>query len=197
MSQDDLYSLPADLPVPEDDGACDHLAGTRLPEVALASSAGGPVDLSGLPGRIVVYCFPRAGRPDRPPLTAGWDRIPGARGCTPQSCAFRDRNDAIAARDCKLFGLSTQSSADQRELVERLRLPFALLSDADLAFARALRLPTFTVAGLVLIKRLTLILNDGAIEQVFYPVFPPDRSPEQVLAWLDRRAPARHPRSPR
>ncbi len=184
----DLHSLPADLPVPEDDGACEHLQGTRLPSMALASTAGGSVDLAGLVGRKVVYCYPRTGRPDRPRFFAGWDRIPGARGCTPQSCAFRDHHGELAARGATVFGLSTQDTEYQREAVGRLHLPFALLSDANLGFAQALRLPTFTVAGTVLIKRLTLIVEDGTIEKVFYPVFPPDRNADQVLAWLDREA---------
>ncbi len=125
--------------------------------MALASTAGGSVDLAGLVGRTVVYCYPRTGRPDRPRFFAGWDRIPGARGCTPQSCAFRDHHGELAARGATVFGLSTQDTEYQREAVGRLHLPFALLSDVDLGFARALRLPTFTVAGTVLIKRLTLI----------------------------------------
>ena len=185
----DLHTLPADLPVPRDDGACDHLGGMRLPALGLASSAGDTVDLSALGGRSVVFCYPRTGRPDRPGLVPGWDQIPGARGCTPQACAFRDRHGEIAARGCRLYALSTQDTRYQQEAVARLHLSFALLSDADLAFARALRLPTFTAGGLDLIKRLTLILQDGAVETVFYPVFPPDRSPDEVLAWLDRAAP--------
>lgn len=184
MRQDDLYALPADLPVPQDDGACDHLTGMELPSVPLPSTAGGTVDLSELTGRTVVYVFPRAGNPSRPPLVEGWNLIPGARGCTPQSCAFRDHHGELAALGAAVFGLSIQSPEDQAEIAARLHLPFGLLSAAGLDFARALNLPTFEVAGMVLIKRLTLIVRDGVIETVFYPVFPPDQNAEQVIAWI-------------
>lgn len=181
---DNLHELPKDLPIPQDDGACAHLTGMKLPRLALASTGGRHVDLSALKGRTVVYCYPRTGRPDQesPP---GWNAIPGARGCTPQSCAFRDHhNELRRAGAAHLYGLSAQSNADQREAAERLHLPFELLSDEKLELARSLRLPTFEVAGMTLIKRLTLILRDGAIEKVFYPVFPPDRNAGDVLAWL-------------
>jgi peroxiredoxin len=184
---DDLYRLPPGLPVPQDDGACRHLPGTRLPPVELASTAGRRVDLSRFAGRTVLYCYPRTGRPDEEP-PPGWDGIPGARGCTPQSCAFRDRYEELKrAGAARVFGLSTQDTAYQREAAERLQLPFELLSDEKLEFVRALRLPTFEVAGMVLVKRLTLVLRDGAIEHVFYPVFPPDRNAEQVALWLAAR----------
>ena len=178
---DDLHALPPGLPIPVDDGACDHLPGMRLPSVPLRSTAGGVVDLAGLPGRTVVYCYPRTGRPDEDP-PAGWNTIPGARGCTPQSCAYRDHHAELRALGARVFGLSAQDTAYQREAAERLHLPFPLLSDADLAFTRALRLPTFDVAGMTLIKRLTLIIADGVIVHVFYPVFPPDADAERVLA---------------
>ena len=169
--------------MPQDDGACDHLAGRRVPAIALPSTAGRPVDLSTLSGRTVVYCYPRTGRPDVP-VPAGWDAIPGARGCTPQSCAFRDRHREFQALGVGVFGLSTQTTEDQREAAERLQLPMELLSDARLAFARALDLPTFEFEGMVLIKRLTLVALDGRITKVFYPVFPPDANAREVLAWL-------------
>jgi peroxiredoxin len=143
------------------------------------------VDLAALPGRTVVYCYPRTGRPDQA-LPQGWNEIPGARGCTPESCAFRDHYGEIRARGARVFGLSTQDTAYQREAVERLHLPFDLLSDADLAFTTALRLPTFAVEGMTLIKRLTLILTDGRIDKVFYPVFPPDRNADDVISWLEQ-----------
>jgi peroxiredoxin len=183
MRSDNLYQLPADLPVPQDDGACAHLAGARLPALTLPSTGGTPVDPSALKGTTVIYIYPRTGRPDEesPP---GWNAIPGARGCTPQSCAFRDHHAELAARGARVFGLSTQDTADQREAVDRLHLPFELLSDAGLRFARALRLPTFEVEGMTLIKRLTLIADGGRIAKVFYPVFPPDRNAADVLAWL-------------
>ena len=178
------YELPNDLPVPEDDGAADHLPGMRLPSVPLASTSGEIVDLSALPGRTVVYCYPMTGRPDRS-LPAGWDEIPGARGCTPQSCSFRDHHAELRSLGASVFGSSTQDTEYQREAATRLHLPFALLSDSDLAFAGALGLPTFEVDGMVLLKRLTLVIDDGWIEKVFYPVFPPDRSAEEVVEWLE------------
>ena len=183
---ENLLELPENLPVPENDGACDHLPGLRLPPVPLPSTAGRTVDLSTLPGVTVVYCYPRTGRPGEP-LPAGWDEIPGARGCTAQSCAFRDHYQELEAVGARVFGLSTQDTEYQREAVERLHLPFELLSDAELRFARALRLPTFEVEGMTLIKRLTLVIEDGQIVKAFYPVFPPQRNPEEVIAWLAER----------
>jgi len=180
---DNLYEVPAGLPIPEDDGACDHLIGLALPSVALASTAGGRVDLSALDGTLVVYCYPRTGNPEKPSVP-GWNDIPGARGCTPQSCAFRDHHRELLDLGAVTLGLSAQSTADQKEAADRMHLPFEVLSDAGLEFARALRLPLFEVAGMTLIKRLTLIIRDGVIAQVFYPVFPPDRNPADVIAWL-------------
>lgn len=180
---DNIYEIPKDLPVPVDDGACDHLAGMRVPSVPLLSTAGRVIDLTSLPGRTVLYCYPRTGRPDVEP-PKGWNEIPGARGCTPESCAFRDHCKELQSLGAQVFGLSAQSSEDQREAAARLDLPFELLSDAKLDFANALGLPTFQVEAMTLIKRLTLILSDGRIEKVFYPVFPPDRHAEEVLAWL-------------
>jgi len=185
MANVNPYELPKGLPVPTDDGASDHLPGMRLPSVFLPSTAGESIDLSTLPGKTVVYCYPMTGRPGSD-LPAGWDEIPGARGCTPQSCAFRDHHAEIKALGARVFGLSTQSTEYQREAAGRLRLPFELLSDEELAFARALGLPTFEVEGMVLLKRLTLIIDDGRIEQVFYPVFPPDRNAEEVVEYLER-----------
>ena len=184
---DNLHELPKDLPVPQDDGACNHLTGTRLPRAALVSTSGRRVDLSSLKGTTVVYVYPRTGRPDQE-MPPGWNAIPGARGCTPQSCAFRDHYQELqGAGASHVFGLSTQDTAYQREAVERLHLPFELLSDEQLAFAGALRLPTFDVAGMRLIKRMALIARDGVIIKVFYPVFPPDRNAGDVLAWLRER----------
>jgi peroxiredoxin len=172
------------LPAPEDDGAARHLPGLRAPSIALAATDGTSVDLSSLPGRVVVYAYPRTGVPGEP-NPDGWDAIPGARGCTPQTCAFRDHFAELRALGAAhLYGLSTQSTAYQRELAERLHLPFPILSDERLALTRALRLPTFTTHGMTLHKRLTLILRDGVIEHVFYPVFPPDRNAADVIAWL-------------
>ena len=183
---DDLYRLPDDIPAPLDDGATDHLPGTRLPSVPLISTAGEPVDLSKLPGRTVVYCYPRTGRPDQN-LPQGWNEIPGARGCTPQSCSFRDHHEELRALGARVFGLSTQDTEYQREAAGRLRLPFELLSDERLEFAGALALPTFEADSMILLKRLTLVIEDGRIEKVFYPVFPPDKNAEEVIGWLSEK----------
>lgn len=180
-----LMQLPGDLPVPVDDGAAAHLAGMAVPDIALPSTYGGPVELDSLPGRTVIYAYPRTGQPEEISFVDGWDQIPGARGCTPESCAFRDHYAEL--RDAgaqEVFGLSTQDTGYQREAAQRLHLPFAMLSDADLRLTRALRLPVFRVRGVTLMKRLTLILRGGRIEHVFYPVFPPDRHAQEVLAWL-------------
>lgn len=154
-----------------------------MPSVTLVATSGRTVDLSKLAGRIVVYCYPRTGQPDVDP-PAGWDAIPGARGCTPQSCAFRDHHTQLRSLGALVFGLSTQDTTYQREVVERLHLPFELLSDAAFELTDALQLPTFEIAGFTLLKRVTLIVNDGRIEKVFYPVFPPDRNADDVIAWL-------------
>lgn len=182
--RDDLDSLPDDLPVPDADGACDHLAGRLLPSIALPATDGSTVDLSALSGRTVVFVYPRTGQPGRAPLIAHWDEVPGARGCTPQTCAFRDRYAEFAERGCRVLGLSTQDTAYQREMASRLRLPFAVLSDADLALTRSLSLPTFEAAGETLLKRMAWVLDDGRIVKVFYPVFPPDQNAATVLDWI-------------
>jgi len=176
--------LPDDLPVPVDDGAARHLAGLTLPDVTLAATDGSHVNLARLSGRTVIYIYPRTGRPGQA-LPTGWNAIPGARGCTPQSCSFRDHFDELKSLGVRqVYGLSTQDGDYQREVVERLHLPFAILSDAGFALARALRLPTFEVDGMVLLKRMALVIDDGRITQVFYPVFPPDRSAGEVVTWL-------------
>jgi peroxiredoxin len=184
----DFSTLPADLPVPVDDGACDHLPGMSVPAIALPSTGGRNVVLAktGRP-RTVVYAYPRTGEPGKP-SPEGWDMIPGARGCTPQSCSFRDHHRELLDLGAEVFGLSSQTTEYQQEMAARLHLPFEVLSDAGLRFAKALRLPTFEVSGevarMTLIKRLTLILQGGRIEHVLYPVFPPDRSAEDTIAWL-------------
>ncbi|MEX2034422.1 MAG: peroxiredoxin [Xanthobacteraceae bacterium] len=176
--------LPDNLPVPQDDGAARHLKGLRLPDLALASTDGAAVNLSRLKGRTVLYVYPRSGRPGVP-APDGWDAIPGARGCTPQSCGFRDHfADLKRLGVARLYGLSTQDTDYQREAVERLHLPFAILSDAGLALTRALKLPTFSVDGMTLLKRMAWVIDDGVVSHVFYPVFPPDRSAATVVAWL-------------
>lgn len=156
-----------------------------IPSLALAATSGEEIDLAALPGRTVVYAYPMTGRPGVA-LPGGWDEIPGARGCTPQSCAFRDHHAELQALGARVFGLSTQDTEYQREAAERLHLPFPLLSDAGLRLTNALRLPTFEVEGMTLHKRLTMVVQDGRIEHVFYPVFPPDRNAEEVMGWLDR-----------
>jgi peroxiredoxin len=175
------------IPSPTDDGAASHLVGMRMPSIPLAATDGTSVDLSSLPGLVVVYTYPKTGIPgiENP---AGWDLIPGARGCTPQSCAFRDLFAEFKALGVnRLFGLSTQDSAYQREAVDRLHLPFPILSDEHFTLTGALRLPTFQTNGMTLLKRLTLVINDGKVEHVFYPVFPPDRNASDVITWLKAR----------
>ncbi|OZJ04778.1 hypothetical protein BZG36_01847 [Bifiguratus adelaidae] len=174
--------LPDNLPVPQDDGAAAHLQGTSLPSVSLQATNQTVVDLSSLKGTVVVYCYPRTGEPGKP-LPPRWDDIPGARGCTPQSCAFRDRFANFPA-NTHIFGSSTQDTPYQKELADRLHLPYLLLSDDHLELTRALRLPTFDVEGMTLVKRLTMIIRKGVIVKVFYPVFPPNQNASDVLAWL-------------
>jgi peroxiredoxin len=175
-----VYELPPDLPVPEDDGACDHLVGRELPQLELESSQG-DVNLRDFD---VLYVYPRAGRPGRA-MPEGWDAIPGARGCTPQSCAFRDHHAELTARGVAVAGLSAQPLDDQIEFAERNHMPFPVIADPKRLLGAALRLPTFTVDGTTLYKRVTLIAREGTIHKVFYPVFPPDKNAEEVLAWLD------------
>ena len=178
------FQLPQDLPVPTDDGACRHLPGMRVPSVVLPSTAGRMVDMGSLSApRTVIYCYPRTGVPGQP-LPQGWDAIPGARGCTPQNCSFRDHYSELTALGAEVFGLSTQTTEYQREMVQRLHVPYEVLSDAEFRFCEVLRLPTFEVEGMRLVKRLTLVIRNGIIETVFYPVFPPDESAEQVVRWL-------------
>jgi peroxiredoxin len=177
-------NLPDDLPAPQDDGAARHLTGLKLPNIALAATDGAQINLSKLGGRTVVYVYPRTGRPGQA-LPTGWDAIPGARGCTPQSCGFRDHFAELKRLGVStLYGLSTQDSAYQREAVERLHLPFEILSDEKFELTQAMRLPSFEVDGMTLIKRMAWVIDDGVMTKVFYPVFPPDRSAEDVLNWL-------------
>jgi peroxiredoxin len=183
-SRSDFMSLPKDLPVPVDDGACTHLPGMAVPKIKLRSTKDRLVDLSAEQSpRVVVYCYPRTGRPGQP-VRPEWDAIPGARGCTPETCAFRDHHRDLQKLGAEVFGFSTQTTDYQKEMVERLHVPFEVLSDPDLAFVRALRLPTFEYDGVTLVKRLTLVVANGRIEKVFYPVFPPDGHAAEVIAWL-------------
>lgn len=174
------------IPAPRDDGATRHLVGARIASVRLPATTGVAVNLSSLHGRTIVYAYPRTGKPGVA-NPDGWDRVPGARGCTPQTCSFRDHFAELKALGVDhLFGLSTQDSDYQREAAERLHLPFALLSDERLELTRALNLPTFQTSGMTLLKRFTLVIDDGTIGHVFYPVFPPDRSATDVITWLSR-----------
>jgi len=189
MKNDPLYHIPSDLPVPVDDGACRHLPGMQVPAITLVSTAKRRVNMADLAReRTVIYGYPRTGKPGQA-IPKGWDEIPGARGCTPETCSFRDHYQRLRELHVQVFGLSTQTTEYQREVVERLHLPFEILSDADFALTNALRLPTFEFEGVRLLKRLTLILAGGKIEKVFYPVFPPDKHAEEVVGWLASHPP--------
>ena len=181
----DYQSIPDDLPRPVDDGAADHLPESPMPVVTLTSTDGKAVNLAELgPGRTVLYIYPLTGTPGAD-LPTGWDEIPGARGCTPEACSFRDNYaDLRAAGATAVYGLSSQDRDYQREVVERLHLPFPMLSDQDRQLAAALRLPTFEADGMTLYKRITLVIHDGSIEHIFYPIFPPNEHAQQVLQWL-------------
>ena len=179
--------LPAGIPAPQDDGGARHLTGMKLPDIALRATSGASVNLSMLKGRTIVYVYLRTGVPGQA-LPDGWDDIPGARGCTPQSCSFRDHFDDLKRLGvAQLYGLSTQDTAYQQEAATRLHLPFAILSDEKLALTQAMKLPTFTTSGMTLLKRMAWIIDDGTITKVFYPVFPPDKNAGDVVAWLQSR----------
>ena len=180
---DDIHTIPEDLPVPEDDGAADHLIDAVVPAIALKTTTGEAIRLDQLEGRTVLFCYPRTGRPDEE-LPPGWNAIPGARGCTPEACGFRDAHQQFEELGARVLALSTQSSDYQREMAERLHLPFPVLSDERLELTTALGLPTFETSGWTLLKRLTMVIDDGRIEHVFYPVFPPDTHARDVLDWL-------------
>jgi peroxiredoxin len=179
----DLASLPPGLPVPQDDGAAAHLEGMRLPHVALRSTRGRLVDVADAAPRFVLFAYPRTGRPDEP-APEGWDEIPGARGCTPQSCAYRDLHAGFRALGHEVFGLSTNDPAHQAEFAARMAIPYEMLSDEGFALTDAMRLPTFDHRGTRLLKRLALVVEAGRVRKAFYPVFPPDRNAATVLAWL-------------
>jgi peroxiredoxin len=185
----EFAALPPDLPVPEDDGGADHLPGAELPSLALPAAGGGQFDLRGsaASGTLVAFVYPRTGTPGRP-LPLGWDDIPGARGCTPQTCSFRDRHDVFEGLGATVVGISAMDPAEQAAFAEREEIPYPLLNDGPLALRDRLGLPTFDVHGTTLYKRLTMVAEGGRIEKVFYPVFPPDANAEQVEAWLRARA---------
>lgn len=180
----DLLILPPNLPIPVDDGLASHLVGSPVPHISLRSTDRDWIDLGSMPGTVVVFAYPRTGRPDQPPLVEDWDLIPGMRGCTPQACSFRDEWTDLQRFATRVFGLSTQDTDYQTELVTRLGLPYPILSDADLELTTALRLPTHAFSGHTLLRRLAWVQRDGEIHRVFYPVFPPDRSAHDVLEWL-------------
>ena len=180
---DDIHTIPDDLPIPEDDGAADQLVDAVVPAIALKATTGETVRLDQLDGRTVLFCYPRTGRPDEE-LPPGWNAIPGARGCTPEACGFRDAHQQFADLGVRVLALSTQPSDYQREMADRLHLPFPVLSDERLELTRELGLPTFDTSGWTLLKRLTLVIDDGRIAHVFYPVFPPDTHAAEVLDWL-------------
>jgi peroxiredoxin len=181
----DFTSLPPDLPVPEDEGGADHLEGSAVPSLTLAATTGGSANLAAMSAtRLVAYVYPRTGSPGEPSPT-GWDDIPGARGCTPQSCAYRDSLAEFDRLGASVVGVSAQTSAEQDEFAAREHIPFPLLSDPGLQLASESRLPTFDVDGMTLYRRLTFIAENGVVVKTFYPVFPPDRNAAEVLAWLD------------
>ncbi|MBI3544506.1 MAG: peroxiredoxin [Deltaproteobacteria bacterium] len=182
--RDDFHALPDSLPVPKDDGACSHLEATPLPDLELRTTSGALVNLARLTRKpTVLFFYPRTGRPDEA-APVGWDEIPGARGCTPQSCGYRDHHSEFTALGIQVFGVSTQTTEFQQELARRLRLPYEILSDSGLALTGALKLPTFTFSSMTLLKRAAWFCQAGKIVKVFYPVFPPDENAETVLRWL-------------
>lgn len=183
LPKDVLMKVSADLPVPEDDGACNHLIARSIPSVELSSTSGKKVNLAKQNGWVVLYCYPMTGRPGRS-IPDGWAEIPGAAGCTPQSCSFRDSYEEMKSLGVVVFGMSAQTTEDQLEAAQRLQLPYELLSDITFSFAQTLGLPDFEVGGMRLLKRVTLIAKSGRIEKYFYPVFPPDRNASEVLDWL-------------
>ncbi len=180
---DVIFSIPSDLPIPLDDGACEHLENMRIPNVSLWSTDDQEINLFSLPGWNVIFCYPMTGRPGVA-IPEGWVQIPGAAGCTPQTCSYRDNHAELKRYGVGVYGISTQTSEAQKEASNRLGLPYLLLSDADHSFSSALKLPLLEVGGLKLIKRLTFILKDGVIKKCFYPVFPPDKNVVEVIAWL-------------
>jgi peroxiredoxin len=178
--------LPPDLPIPIDDGATNHLIGMTLPNISLKSIRGDSINLRSIRGNVVIYCYPMTGQPNVP-LPEGWDQIPGARGCTPQSCSFRDHYQELQALGAEVIGLSVQTSDYQKEMTDRLHLPFPVLSDSNYEFSKAMNMPTFVAAGMILLKRVTLICEDGVIKAVHYPVFPSDSDPAWVIDYLKRQ----------
>ena len=180
-----VYEIPTGLPIPQDDGSTDHLKGLRLPNVSLKATDGTTINFGDIFNRLVIYCYPMTGQPNVA-LPGDWDQIPGARGCTPQSCSFRDHYQELQALGAEVMGLSVQTTEYKKEMVDRLHLPFPVVSDADYQFQKALNMPTFVAAGMTLLKRVTLIANHGVIEAVHYPIFPSDSDPGWVIDYVRR-----------
>jgi len=180
----DLYKLPDDLPIPINDGACDHLLGSRIPSVTLMGTSDTSIDPGSVEGTVVIFFYPMIGRPNSPPMT-GWNDIPGARGCTPQSCSFRDNHSRLEKLGVKVFGISSQPLIDQKEASARLKLPFELLNDSQLELTKAMNLPTFEYDSATYNKRITIISEDGVIKKIFYPIFPPDKNASDVIEWVE------------
>jgi peroxiredoxin len=178
--------LPPDLPIPIEDGATNHLIGMMLPNISLKSTRGYSINLRGIRGNVVIYCYPMTGQPNVP-LPEGWDQIPGARGCTPQSCSFRDHYQELQALGAEVIGLSVQTSDYQKEMTGRLHLPFPVLSDSNYEFQNAMNMPTFVAAGMILLKRVTLVATNGVIKAVHYPIFPSDSDPAWAIDYLKRQ----------
>lgn len=178
-----LHELPDNLPIPVDDGACNHLLGSRVPSIYLNATSGKSVDLGSVAGTAVIFFYPMNGKPDSPPMI-GWNDIPGARGCTPQVCSFRNEYSQLVAMNAKVFGVSSQPLADQKEASARLALPYELLNDTPLELTHAMNLPTFEYEASIYIKRITVITIDGVIKKTFYPVFPPDKNVSDVITWI-------------
>ena len=178
-----LNQLPINLPIPQDDGSTNHLKGMKLPNVSLNATNGKAVNFGDKKGKLVIYCYPMTGQPNVA-LPDGWDQIPGARGCTPQSCSFRDHYQELQALGAEVIGLSVQTTEYQKEMADRLHLPFPVVCDVNYEFQKALNMPTFVAAGMTLLKRVTLITNNGVIEAVHYPIFPSDSDPAWVIDYL-------------
>jgi peroxiredoxin len=181
-----LYQLPDDLPTPKDDGACNHLTGIKFPQIELICTNERSINPGKQAGYSVIYIYPMTGQPNVS-LAEGWDSIPGARGCTPQSCSFRDSHNDLK-KHTTIYGLSSQNTAYQQEAKSRLQLPFELISDSDFLLKKALSLPTFIFDGIERYKRLTLIIQNNVIKKIFYPVFPPDKNAENILNWFESQS---------
>ena len=178
-----LNQLPTDLPIPQDDGSTNHLKGMKLPNLSLKATNGKAINFVDIKGKLVIYCYPLTGQPNVA-LPDGWDQIPGARGCTPQSCSFRDHYQELQALGADVIGLSVQSTEYQKEMADRLHLPFQVVSDVNYQFQKALNMPTFVADGITLLKRVTLMVNNGVIDAVHYPIFPSDSDPAWVIDYL-------------